>query len=53
MASQLRIAVVSCLLLFVLMEDAKPVLAGKGKQSMKERESLISATVSILREHCS
>lgn len=47
MATQLRIALATCLLLFILMEDAKPVLAGTGGKRIIK---LLQAKVSALEE---
>lgn len=47
MVIHLRIALVTCLLLFILMEDAKPVLARTGKQRINKLE----ARVKVLEEN--
>ncbi|KAL9961883.1 hypothetical protein ACROYT_G030915 [Oculina patagonica] len=51
MASQLRIAIVTCLLLLILMEDTKPVLAGKKRRRLKELEARTNALNETL-QHC-
>lgn len=43
MASRLRITLVTCVLLFILMEDAKPVLAGKSGKKIKVLEAKVQA----------
>ncbi|KAL9961881.1 hypothetical protein ACROYT_G030913 [Oculina patagonica] len=54
MASQLRIAIVTCLLLLILMEDTKPVFAGKKKRLLKELEARMNALNETLQcESCS
>lgn len=48
MACQLSIAVVTCLVLLILMEDAKPVFAGKKKQ-LKELKARVKALEDLVQ----
>ena len=48
MASHLKIVFVTCLLLFILMEEFKPVLAKKGEQ-LKQRTKILETSMAELK----
>lgn len=52
MATQWRIAVVTCLVLFIMMEDAKPVLAGKVGKRIKALENRVKALEETCMDKC-
>ena len=47
MASHLKIVFVTCLLLFILMEEFKPVLAKKGEQLKQRTKKLETSMVEL------
>ena len=48
MATHLKIVFVTCLLLFILMEEFKPVLAKKGEQ-LKQRTKILETSMAELK----
>lgn len=52
MATQWRIAVVTGLVLFIMMEDAKPVLAGKVGKRIKALENRVKALEETCMDKC-
>jgi len=53
MANQWRIAVVTCLMLSILMEEAKPVLSqATGKSRIGKRVTALENRVKALEETC-
>ena len=53
MANQWRIAVVACLVLFIMMEDAKPVLSQvAGRSRIGKRVDALEKRIKALEETC-
>lgn len=47
----MRITLVTCLLLFIVMEEAKPVLAGGGKfKKLKARVEILEKSIKKITE---
>lgn len=50
MATKMRIAIVTCLLLFIVMEQAKPILAKKGGGKFKELKARVEKLEEVLEQ---
>ena len=49
MATHLKIVFVTCLLLFILMEEFKPVPAKKGGEQLKQRTKILETSMVELK----